>query len=1153
MTARQREAVFSGRAEVFVTAGAGSGKTRLLVERYLYLLLEREVPLSQLVTVSFTRKAASELKDRIRRELMNKGKPALAWQLDDAPIGTIHSLCARLLRTHPVAAGVDPSFVVMDEILGEILLREAVSAAWEERLNRASPEELDLVAREGTSLRDDVARLYSALRQEGWDPVRLRAEPSGSLEDARARMEEAAGRVQREVGGMDLKKTAKSNLEKTQELLEWLPDAEPTWEAMERIGGLVPGLSVGKAEKPYFTELKEEMLLFRSCLGEHYLGAVADFPWDLLAAVDEEYRSRKRQEGVLDYTDLELGARNILNAAAPIESAGPYLLVDEFQDTNRLQCEILVGLRPASLLTVGDEHQSIYAFRGADVEVFRDRGNRLRRAEEEGSGGEVQLSELRRNFRSRPPLLEAINHIFGSSHFFAESFLRLEPGEDEDAQTCSEQPPDGCSPAMEIDVIRIPEERGEGETVSRLEARAAAARIGRLVEEDGRRYGEIVVLLRWLTKVAELEAEMLRAGIPTYVVQGRGYFDREELTDVLALLKVLVNPRDDVALVTVLRSPLVGISDDTLGVLSQLRRGGDAPASFWEVLCIEEDLGVPQRESRLLEELCRGVRELRRSAGSPGLASLIEEAVNCFGYDLALLSAPAGVERLANIRKLMQLADDFEDAEGPDLGGFVRHMQSRKGSSDREGNAATLGEEDDVVRVMTVHQAKGLEFPVVVMGEAGHEGGGGSSRLEMDRRGRVGWRARGPGYSGNRGSAYITLGPYQEIKGQREQEAKEESDRLHYVALTRAEERVLVIGSLGKQDSDSFLGKLLAVVGGQDQGDGDREDGEEPLWPVPGLDLAVCGLAVPSGTPGDKEVADERSDALPAFVPPALPAVGPRSMPAAVSFSDLKVFSACPRRYYLERLLRIRPPSTPGSPPPAPERGGEEGAWGAEEVTAALDDAAGVGGTGGIAKGLAVHAVLERISLESPPSDLQISSMLEEEFEAQEEKVSPKDIHRARELVKGFWRSPYACAEEPAHAEKESRFVFTHDDVLVTGVMDLLAAGPSEWLVVDYKTNRLTGTSPAEAAAEYELQAGIYSLAGFASGAQAVTVGLLFLEEPEEPVVFRYEQGQEEVLQTKLEELLGEMRKGDFPPDPQGCRDCPFRALCGDAWTRPEV
>lgn len=1153
LTTEQEKAAFCDKAEVFVAAGAGSGKTKLLVERYLYLVLEKGIPLSRLVTVSFTRKAASELKDRIRKKLIENGEPDLAWALDDAPIGTIHSLCARLLRAHPVAVRVDPSFTVMGEVQGKILLDEAATVAWEERLAVASDPELDLVVRDGDTLRKSIVGFYSVMRQEGWDPPYLQAELGGNLEDGRAEMEMAVKEVLREISDLDLKKTARGNLEKMGELLQCLPGMVPSFEDMEKLGDLMPALNTGRAEKPHFQKLKDEMLAFRSMLGSRYLAGAVGFLNDVFVALDGEYRDRKRRDGVLDYTDLELGARDLLSAGAQQFPAGSYLLVDEFQDTNRLQCQILEGLCPTCLLTVGDERQSIYAFRGADVEVFRKKSSDLRGESGDGDSTDKQITELRSNFRSRTALVDVVNHVFGSEEFFGRTFLRLDPRRDQrEGHRSAEDSGSVCGevrPAVEVDLIETAAASERDDSNGNPVDRVVAARIKRLVTDEGWRYRDIVVLLRRLTKVAELEKEMRHQGVPTYVVQGRGYFAREELTDVLCLLKVLVNPRDDVALVTVLRSPLVGISDDTLWTLARLRQRGRSRKSFWEALSVldtweAEELEMPQGEIAGLEALRVGVQELRRSVGSPGLAALIEESVNRFNYDLAMLATSSGIERLANVRKLMQLAEQFEDAEGPDLARFVRHLEIRQSSSDREGSAATLGEEDNVVRVMTVHQAKGLEFPVVVIGEADNELRKKSQTLSVDRSGRVAWRATGPGYPGARNGAYVSFGPYEEIRAEEDQSDKEESDRLYYVAMTRAEERVVIMGSSVEQDSGSFLGKILRAVEAEK---GTQEKGEGASYPLPGLDLAICRLEIPDSIAHDTGDPSQQRVAAPLFIPPVSASVEARSAPSVVSFSDLKLFSECPRRYYLERILGIRPPDDSGTGSD-PRRRGYGGLEYSEDATDALwDEKVEVGSSDGVATGLAVHSVLERLPLERPPGDTLVSRLLEEEFKVLDEHPSAQAVGRAADLVKAFWKSPFLGCEELSRARKESRFVFSQGEVLVTGVMDLLVAEAPEWLVVDYKTNRLGGASPEEAAAAYKLQAEIYSLACLASGAPAVRVGLLFLEEPEAPVIRRYEQDTQTELGEKLEGLLREVRAGNFPQTAQGCFGCPFNLLCGHA------
>ena len=248
----------------------------------------------------------------------------------------------------------------------------------------------------------------------------------------------------------------------------------------------------------------------------------------------------------------------------------------------------------------------------------------------------------------------------------------------------------------------------------------SAERVRRLVDDEGRSQGEIVVLLPSLTQVNLYQEALLARQIDVYVVRGKGYYSQDEVADVAALLQLLVNPHDDLSLVTVLRSPLVGVSDDCLYLLGRAAHGPRA-RSLWEVVREGRDVQIDLEDREMLEAFTGRLDALRGRVGRPGLSRLIDDALTACDYDLCLLAAPEGKRRFANIRKLIRMAAEFEALEGPDLAGFVGLIGSMGDLGDDEGNAPSLAEGEDVVRVMTVHQAKGLEFPVVVLAGLGSD------------------------------------------------------------------------------------------------------------------------------------------------------------------------------------------------------------------------------------------------------------------------------------------------------------------------------------------------------------------------------------------------------------------------------------------------
>lgn len=1215
----QRAAVDDGAPEVLVAAGAGSGKTSLLVAYFLRALLDDESPLDRLVAVTFTRKAAGELVERIRDTLEKLGRVDLARSLDSATVGTIHSLCRRLLREHALEAQVDPAFGVVEADAADLLKREAATMAWEEAVLRADEGRLAVLVEHQKTLQNELVELYDALRAAGVEAPHVDVEAGGAA-DARARVQlQSALRAARD--GVESVPRRTVTMEK---VLSKLDDCLRWSEEIDFAAGGASDLETSRDLFPtrvrdlecYLEPVRQALTCCRSELAQARLAPLVEAMNDLLERLHQHYGEMKSRRGVLDFLDLELKARALIGNrerdGVPLLGPGARVMVDEFQDTNELQCAVLEGLGAEAVLMVGDERQSIYRFRGAEVEVFSRREDALRWKSREGDGeddcGSVGLSgvgpvhRLDVNYRSRAEILFFINHVFAQEGFFGARFVRLECGRDKEAQAeeasgagsgCSETTPSthGPRPVEVLIVERAGEERAEDQTgsIQEAEAEAAAQAAWRLVHQEGWRQGDVVILLPALTH-ADLYQDALRArGLDCYLVRGKGYYSREEVADVRSLLQLLFDPYDDLALVTVLRSPLVDLSDDALYLLGRQVRE-KVRGSLWEAVSSQCDeaaagplpahlstsQGLIQEEDRERMRLLRdGLMSLRGRVGRPGLARLIDDAVTYFGYDVRLLESPEGRRRFANLRKLMRLADEYEVLHGPDLPGFVQVLEVMGDLSDKEGSAATLAEGEDVVRIMTIHQAKGLEFPVVILGglgsDAPHDTHG---SFVVDRRGRVAVFLKS-----SRRTTYedhdLCWGPGAEMVEEGKRKAREEDVRLLYVAMTRAEERLLLVGARPKDDkpASNRVGRVAQALG-------------MSVLPASGSEVFVAegGALVrclsfadalqgrrpgPVREPHDGDgaaILSDRESRAEYHTAVARVDEAPSSarVPRAISFSGLSSYHECPCRFYLERVLGL-----PSHGFQCPERG-EDGprglsvAEGLEVDDSTLDHVEETGA--GRDVGLMVHALLERLPLagEKPSTD-GLRALAQEMLRSSEPgsgigtrtggveglgvaDLSPERLSRAIRLVQAFWSSPCAGLPGVAEAGKEVRFTFLQDRLLISGVMDLVWRQGADWFIVDYKTNALQGRDMADLAAHYRLQAELYCLAALRAGAQSVRMDLLFLECPGAPVTHFYGPEHVVALAGRLDAALAPLLAGDYScRRAEQCVRCPVRSLCGSA------
>ena len=1111
-TAEQLRPMEERRCQVFVSAGAGTGKTALMVERYVLYLLEDHLTPDALPTVTFTRKAAAELRSRVRSRLLQEGRPDLAWSLERAPIDTIHGLCSRILRAHAVLAGVDPAYGVLDDQQGLILRRRVAGDVWASRVMRGDTDELTLLALHKRRLVEGIPRLYERLRGLGYDEPRFLVERGIGVEAARATLEEALHSAVAMRDGCGPGKVNAKNLDKAVACLEWLCVAEGpvSVDALDSAARFWPHLNCGAAMKPVFTGVRNALSAYRASLAEAVLLPLASLADCLLQDFHSRYRDEKEARGLLDFADLELGCRGLLRGGVRPFGRGSHLMVDEFQDTNPMQCEILDLLGTETTFTVGDEFQSIYGFRGADVDVFRST-----QRERSGSGSAL-VCRLSLNFRTRSRVLDVVGRAFASEALFGPAFTPLSASRQGDDHRPGHAMPRGrLTPAVEAMVLTTDEAKEDGARPGEKEAALVADRVAALVSREGWRQRDIVILLRALTHVDRFEDALLDRGLTPYVVGGRGYYVHEEVTDLRALLRVLVNPRDDLALASVLRSPLVGVSDDCLFVLGRQRRvRGDG--GLWPLLLSAGPTGAGPEDQTRLHGFVAKVDRLRRRLGRPGLATLVEEAANAFDYDLVVLRGPGGRRRFANLRKLMTLAEEFETVSGPDLAGLLDYLDDLGELQVSEGSAAVLGEEGDVIRIMSIHQAKGLEFPVVVVAALGSRNRTGHGEVFFaGKDGRVGLTLSGVELKGD--ERPFCLGAVREIEREEEGREAEERRRVLYVGMTRAEERLLVALCVPPDSArwpGTTAGQLLVALGVEELPEGEIQS-------LDGLDLRVVRAALVEPASICRTSALMRPSEV-APLPPPFPVIGasPVLMHTA-SFSSLAAYARCPRGYYFEHVLGLR-----------------------ADVADVRDQFPVEGGAGGRETGLLVHRVLERADLVRRPEADDMAALMR--TAAQDLAVDPAGpvAKRALELVGAFWGSPVATEPGLSAARKECSFMFAQGEILVSGVFDLLIEDERGWHVVDYKTNRLGGREAEEVLSGYRLQAEVYALAGLLREVPSVTVSFLLLDAPDALHSCAYTADDRLGIEERLGAVLRGVGEAGFPERRDGCMLCGCAALC---------
>ena len=461
------------------------------------------------------------------------------------------------------------------------------------------------------------------------------------------------------------------------------------------------------------------------------------------------------------------------------------VLVDEFQDTNRLQCELVDALAGDELFFVGDEFQSIYRFRHADVDVFRERRERV--------GGVLALT---RNYRSRPEILAVVNHMFGTE--FGTDFEPLV------AAGRFPEPLVGARrrAARHGQVARTRAVGRTGARPRRGTSRGACASSSTTARRCRARSSSSSPRARMPSATRRRCAA---EGLPTYRAAGRGYFGQQQVADLVAYLRLLQNRYDDEALVTVLASPFVGISNDGLVLLR--RAAGRRP--LFAGLERELPAHLGERDRRRFEAFRQRYERLVRAGERVGLERLCEQIVVEHDYDLAVLAQWDGRRRYANLRKLARLARSYESLRGPDVEGFVRFLRDQEAAGAREVEAASEEEGADAVRLLTVHAAKGLEFKVVVLADAGRvPPSPAADEILVLPDGRFGFRVVNPA-TGRREPVF----GWDQMRDARAVGRPGREPAAAYVAMTRAMDRLIVSGAVdpgSRRDAGAPLHWILA-------------------------------------------------------------------------------------------------------------------------------------------------------------------------------------------------------------------------------------------------------------------------------------------------------------------------------------------------------
>jgi ATP-dependent helicase/nuclease subunit A len=1144
LTDDQRRAVETEGVDLCVVAGAGTGKTRVLTERIVHRVVDRGVDLRRILAITFTEKAAAEMKSRLAETLERAGRASAREEVEAAAISTIHAFCARLLREHAVEAGVDPQFRVLDEVASEARRREALDAFVADLAARDPSEFGALAELPGDDPAETLLDVWRAARESGRDLAQFLETPAG-LPDRADLLATIRDDVAQAVdAARGVAKASQEKVRAAETALRGFPADDAAPEALGAAVAKLRGsfsLQVAAGVKPWLENLRSGCDALLETLAEESLAPLRARLARAVVRLEELYSAAKGDGRELDFVDLERRAVELLetrdDVRATVRARWGEVLVDEFQDVNPLQARLVDGVRAERrLFVVGDPKQSIYGFRGSDVDVFVARREEIVASD---ARGEVTLAA---SYRSRPEVIEVVNGLFkdgfplGAPLVAARKFA-----------PCAAP----CAELFVVDADDAEDGRGAeaawiADRIVALVAGPDAPSVAAPTDDDPlatRRptFGDVAVLLRTMSNVKLVERALTSRDVPYVVLKGRGFFEAREVVDLANLLEVVDNPRDDLVLASVLRSLACGLSDDALFALCRARAEGRALADVIEDFDAAE---LPSRERAAFARFVEAFRGLRRIRAFAPVTVLVDRALAATRLETLALARPNGRQRAANLRKVRSLAR-AADSDGGDLRAFLRGVRDLREREVRETEAPVSGGAAGAVSLLTVHAAKGLEFPIVFVPDLGRGEGGERSSIASNARDGVGLKTAD------------AAGPFEDVKPwafrrveeSNAERARAEEDRLLYVAVTRAEEHLVLSTSLTPRTKErpwwDRVASALGVTGptseastvapgvlvhASTRADAVESAGTRTLFHRVAHEIARGRVSTGDAAPEDVAAAERLVAEASRVVPPH------EGTLFSATVSGIVAFARCPQEFRLRHVVGA-PESFDGAvsvdeDASDVERPGDDDEWGVPLSARAL--------------GRAVHLALERLV---PSLDGDVAAAAREALASESGGAppSPEDVERVASWIRGFAESDIGrelrtLPRDDVRREQALLFpVAPGAKTIVRGQMDLVYRGARGWTVVDYKAGRTDALKD-----DYVLQMRLYAV-----GLEAITG-----EPPARLVLFSLPDARaidvpcsaddvERLRDGLVVEFLDRTKRADYAPRAKPpCFSCAYRRRC---------
>ncbi|NWG28423.1 MAG: UvrD-helicase domain-containing protein [Ignavibacteriaceae bacterium] len=1161
---------------ISLTANAGSGKTFVLAQRFLEIIVNSSTPLNQVAAITFTEKAAGELYKRISEELnklfittadseLKHRIEKVRKQLVSAKISTIHSFCIDLLKEFPVEATIDANFIPINEQKASELMDLSIESCLNQMLKEPeNQQDVKLLIRLLGS-KAILIRELSELIQKRKRVLQIldKLYPSDEKEISKKLFELFKSNVKsvfdyqlseiishlKTVNNQVLKSTPKNEL--ATEIKSYLKQLEITDDVIQTLlvlkeisqkiltteGSIRKKSYLGSPNREdvqtsidiieiFFTDLDEIESIENHQVIEKELTKYNLALIRIFRNVLSVYEYKKSELGVLDFEDILLKTKSLLeNQSVRMSLSGKYkfLLVDEYQDTNEIQYEIFLplvdDLKKGNLFIVGDEKQSIYRFRDAELQVFSKTKTDIREAE-----GDEALLTLPDSFRMAPAICFFVNSLF--KNLFRESRLFFNEVSASDL-VCARS--DDFFGRVEI-LIADGEESNEAELVARKILSLKLEFSERL-----KKWSDIAILVRKRDAFSELQKAFIKFQIPFNIVGGTGFYQKQSINDIYNYFAFLLNDKDDAALIGILRSPFFMISDVNLLELSDFE--GD---SYWEKL-----KSASLNKSSYWKAIQAKLDENKKLAARTGISVLLRKILKESDFIPIISSRLDGDQEISNLNKLISITNDFFNDEFNTLYDFVTYLNNAISTTEDESQAK-IEQGNQGVNILTIHQAKGLEYPAVFLFKCtdttpSNKVKARSFSVDKD----FGILTKVPineNYFTNYVSAPV-VGVYNLIEGKKE---TAELKRLLYVAATRAKDFLFITQTdNGKTNKSKSFASLISQGLNQDiSGDKLFLTGElaylkkekdkfiNVLKPVE-LEIPVIrSVEYQEKIFETKVLSIEEKKIISSELKDS-------SKGEIISSTRFSTYSACPLKYNLlynyklgDLIQQFRKFQTLNNyKHPDEYKQSEFNSYLFDDQTKLTEFSK--------LKGEIIHYVLRKnVNSES------ISTLVDEKLKnTSNEKIQESLKTEIKNDLQLFYDSDeFKYVQSFSNFRNEFEAYLKEGDYYLFGILDRLIIDDKMLIIIDYKTDNIRDNDISKSAEKYlpQLQFYAYIISRLFTKKQTIEGRIIFIKHPEKPFIFKYDEATDRKIKADIDSMISSIRNNNYSLNLNACKECIF-------------